>query len=97
MKTNRKQKEYIMNTAAESWRLATLRGALVWGSVYSTATAGSAYWLVPVFTDSIAAFSDLLKSALIIFPFAGALRGAVMWRIRNGYHAFRGGVKKGAF
>lgn len=81
-----------MKSKTESWQHATAKGALVWGSVYSTATAGSAYAL----SDSTASFPELITSALMIFPFFGAFRGALMWRVRHGYNAFRGGHKKGA-
>jgi Na+/proline symporter len=90
----RKQKEYRMNEQSESLKRATVKGALVWGSVYTTATAGSAYVLVPTFTDSVIALSEILKHSLMVFPFAGALRGAIMWRAKNGYNAFRGGRRK---
>lgn len=85
-----------MNRDTETWKGATLRGALVWGSVYSTATAGSVYLLAPTLTDHVIAYADLFKNALMVFPFAGAFRGAVMWRAKNGYNVFRGGLKKGA-
>jgi len=78
----------------DSWKQATFKGALVWGPVYSTAFAGSAYVLAPVFTEHATTFSELLKSSLVVFPFAGAFRGALMWRVKNGYNAFRGGMKK---
>ncbi|MEA2069318.1 MAG: hypothetical protein U9P12_08965 [Verrucomicrobiota bacterium] len=84
-----------MNSNTESWEHATLKGALIWGAVYSTTFGGSAYMLVPALTDSTPAFSELLKNAFVIFPFAGAFRGALMWRIKNGYNAFRAGKKKG--
>lgn len=84
-----------IGSKAESWERATFKGALIWGPVYSTAFAGSAYLLNPAFTDNATAFFELLKNALIVFPFAGAFRGMLMWRVKNGYHAFRYGMKKG--
>ncbi len=84
-----------VNGKTESWERATLKGAMIWGSVYSTATVGSACLLTPWLTDSVVAFSELLKNALMVFPVAGAFRGALMWRIRNGHYAFRCGMKRG--
>lgn len=89
-------KRNTMNRNGESWGYATIKGALIWGSVYSTASAGSAYLLIPVNAEGATTFFELLKNALLFFPFAGAFRGALMWRVRNGYHAFRFGMKKGA-
>ncbi len=83
-----------MNSNTESWECATIKGTLIWGSVYSGATAGSACLLAPVLTDHAVAFPEVLKNALMVCPFAGAMRGALMWRIRNGYNAFRFGMKK---
>jgi hypothetical protein len=79
---------------AESWERATLKGTLFWGSIYSTATVGSACLLIPALTDQVIAFSEVMKSALVVCPFAGALRGALMWRMLNGYHVFRLGCRR---
>ncbi len=70
-----------------TWKAATAKGALVWGSVYTTASAGAAYLLAPVMTGSTPAFGDLLMDSLIIFPTAGAAKGLVSWRMHKAEHA----------
>ena len=67
----------------DSWNRAAAKGALVWGSVYSTATSGAAYLLAPAVTGTTPAFSDIFLDSLVIFPTAGAARGLVMWRMRR--------------
>lgn len=82
MKTKKTEnKNKIRNT--ETWKGATAKGALVWGSVYSTATSGAAYLLAPAITGAHPAFSDIFLNSLVIFPTAGAARGLVMWRMRK--------------
>ena len=70
-------------TNRDSWNRAAARGALVWGTVYSTASSGAAYLLTPMITGSTPAFSDIFVNSLIIFPTAGAARGLVLWRMKK--------------
>jgi hypothetical protein len=79
MKTEKTRK----TRKSETWKSATAKGALVWGSIYSTATSGAAYLLAPVVTGSTPAFSDIFVNSLVIFPTAGAARGLVMWRMKK--------------
>jgi len=67
--------------STESWKGATARGALIWGSVYSTATTG-ATCLVSSAIDGHLAINDIFAHSLIIFPPLGAMRGLIMWRVR---------------
>jgi|GEM_PF-6834130 len=66
-----------------TWKEATAKGALVWGSVYSTASSGAAYLLAPVMTGHTPAFGDIFMNSLIIFPTAGAAQGLLMWRVHK--------------
>ncbi|VGO12926.1 hypothetical protein PDESU_01480 [Pontiella desulfatans] len=66
-----------------TWKEATAKGALVWGSVYSTASSGAAFLLAPVMTGSSPAFGDIFMDSLIIFPTAGAAKGLLMWRMNK--------------
>ncbi|VGO21040.1 hypothetical protein [Pontiella sulfatireligans] len=81
MNTKKSNIKNICNT--DSWNGAATKGALVWGSVYSTASTGAAFLLAPVVTGSTPAFSDIFMHSLIIFPTAGAARGLVMWRMKK--------------
>jgi hypothetical protein len=71
----------------KTWKTATAKGALVWGSVYTTASTGAAYLLAPVMTGSTPAFGDILMNSLIIFPTAGAAKGLMGWRMHKAEQA----------
>ena len=64
-----------------TWKGATAKGALVWGSVYSTASSGAAFVLAPVVTGATPAFGDIFLDSLIVFPTVGAAKGLLMWRM----------------
>ncbi|MDF7825743.1 hypothetical protein P4B35_17070 [Pontiellaceae bacterium B12227] len=66
-----------------TWKGATAKGALVWGSVYSTASSGAAFMLAPMMTGSSPAFGDIFMDSLVIFPSAGAAQGLMMWRMNK--------------
>jgi hypothetical protein len=66
-----------------TWKGATAKGALVWGSVYSTASSGAAYMLAPMVTGSSPTFGDIFMDSLVIFPSAGAAQGLLMWRMNK--------------
>ena len=70
-----------------TWKEAATKGALVWGSVYSTATSGAAYLLAPVMTGHTPAFGDIFMNSLIVFPTAGAMHGLAMWQVHKSKHA----------
>lgn len=67
----------------ETWNHAAAKGALVWGSVYSTATTSAACLLAPVVNGGSVVFSDVFVDSLILFPSFGAARGLLMWRLRK--------------
>ena len=67
--------------SGNTWKRATAKGALVWGSVYSTASSGAAFVLAPVMTGGTPAFGDIFVDSLIVFPTAGAAKGLLMWRM----------------
>jgi hypothetical protein len=75
MKTKHRDKN------GNTWKGASAKGALVWGSVYSTASSGAAYMLAPMMTGSSPAFGDIFLDSLVIFPSAGAAQGLLMWRM----------------
>ena len=77
---------HLKNSKAKTWNGAATKGALVWGPVYSTATSGAAYFLVPVMTGSSPAFPDILMNSLVICSTAGAARGIVLWRLDKERH-----------
>ena len=60
-----------------TWKGATAKGALVWGSLYSTASSGAAYMLAPIMTGSYPSFGDIFMDSLMIFPSAGAAQGLI--------------------
>ncbi len=64
-----------------TWKGATAKSALVWGSLYSTASSGAAYMLAPMMTGNTPAFGDIFMDSLVIFPTAGAAHGLVKWRV----------------
>lgn len=68
---------------SSTWKGAAAKGALVWGSVYSTASSGAAYLLAPVMTGHAPAFGDILMDSLVIFPTAGAAKGLLTWRMHK--------------
>ena len=74
MKTAMKETTY-RDKNGNAWKGATAKGALVWGSFYSTATSGAAVYLAPMMTGSTLAFGDAFMDSLIIFPSAGAAQG----------------------
>lgn len=83
MKT-KKSELTVKERNAESWKRATARSALVWGTVYSTATSGAACLIAPVAHSGALSFSDVFMDSLIIFPSAGAAHGLLLWRARKG-------------
>ena len=80
MKTAMKETTY-RDKNGNTWKGATAKGALVWGSFYSTATSGAAVYLDPMMTGSTLAFGDVFMDSLIIFPSAGAAQGLAKWRM----------------
>lgn len=82
MKTKNIHKDKNGNT----WKEATAKGALVWGSLYSTASSGAAYLLAPAMTGHSPAFGDIFMDSLIIFPTAGAAHGLARWRADKSRH-----------
>lgn len=72
------------NLSTETWIGATTKGALVWGSVYSTATTGATCLLTSAASGAQPAMTDIFVNSLIIFPPIGALRGFIMWHVRKG-------------
>jgi hypothetical protein len=75
-KTEMKHRDKNGNT----WNEAVAKGALVWGTVYSTASSGAAYLLAPVVAGTHPAFSDIFMDSLVIFPTAGAAKGLAYWQ-----------------
>ncbi|MDF7807369.1 hypothetical protein P4E94_07965 [Pontiellaceae bacterium B12219] len=71
------------NKNSNTWKGASAKGALVWGSVYSTASSGAAYMLAPMMTGNSPAFGDIFLDSLVIFPSAGAAQGLLMWRMNK--------------
>jgi hypothetical protein len=82
MKTKKEKTKY-RDKNGNTWKGAAAKGALVWGSVYSTASTGAAYVLTPMMTGSSAAFGDIFMDSLIIFPSAGAAKGLISWQLNK--------------
>jgi hypothetical protein len=76
-----------MKQKKESLKGTTLKSALCWGIVYSTATAGVA----SVLGNNSSLFSEVFKNTILLFCLAGAVRGLLMWRVKNGFFAIRFG------
>lgn len=80
MKTEMKNTKY-RDKHGNTWKGATAKGALVWGSLYSTASTGAAVYLAPMMTGHSLAFGDVFMDSLVIFPSAGAAQGLAKWRM----------------
>ncbi|MBT8042927.1 MAG: hypothetical protein HKP10_09065 [Kiritimatiellales bacterium] len=98
MKTKKTDTKH-RDKSGHTWKEATAKNALVWGSVYSTASSGAAFMLAPVMTGSTPAFGDIFMDSLIIFPTACAAKGLLMWRmdkeIKSGDDALEKFTSKG--
>ena len=94
MKTNKVDRA-DNNPTTESWNRTAAKGALVWGTVYSTATSGAAYLIAPAMNGTVA-MSDVVMESLIVFPAVGAARGLLMRRARNGKETGKRGLSSKA-
>lgn len=62
---------------------ATVEGALLWGTVYTTATTGATYAVASNIDAEPLTLSHVLAEAMAMFYPFGAVRGLLMWYARN--------------
>lgn len=63
---------------------AAITGALVWGTVYSTATTGATCAVASMTDAEPLKMSHVFAETIAMFYPYGMVRGLIMWYVRNG-------------
>lgn len=81
---NTKHRKIIrIGKSAETRSHAAVKGALIWGTVYSTATTGAFYAVASSVDAEPLTLSHVLTDSMVMFYPFGAARGLLMWRAKN--------------
>ena len=83
MKTRATTAIQISETTSKTRSGAAVKSALVWGTVYSTATTGAVYAMASgVDTEPLTLSHVLTESMVMFYPF-GAARGLLIWHLKT--------------
>jgi hypothetical protein len=82
MKNKRKEKEETINK--ERCRNYLVRGALLWGPLYTTGVSGMVFAAAPVLSVEPSSYSEVLLNSALICPSLGAAGGYLRWRLARG-------------
>lgn len=77
--TERKSTEHTAETKSH----AAAKGAMVWGTVYSTATTGTIYAVASTVDAGPLTLSHVITESMVMFYPLGAARGLLMWYVKN--------------
>ena len=82
MYKERKEKEETMKK--ERCRHYLVRGALIWGPLYTTGVSGMIYAAAPALAVEPSSYSEVLLNSALICPSLGAAGGYLRWRLAGG-------------
>ena len=89
MYKERKEKEETMKK--ERCRHYLVRGALLWGPLYTTGVSGMIYAAAPALAVEPSSYSEVLLNSALICPSLGAAGGYLRWRLVREGTENRGG------
>lgn len=61
---------------------AAIKGAMIWGTVYSTASTGAVCALAPIIDPEPLTLSHVMAESMVMFYPFGAARGLLMWHLK---------------